>query len=241
MLSSFHNPKLRFHSHTRSATLSKNLAETRRHWCNEFTNDEGRITAWTFIPKAIATDVLNGTVQQCPMEFSADEPLWQMAYEWMKDAMDEAGLKGRVPGINPWWCWIRVGNGQDKPTHLHACESHVLLELSLSPDQVLLSDFHMWHVPLNYWMHAEDEAEEVFERELSAAGLNIYRDKPLPEPFHTRVLDSWRSVFSLDVESGFTCKLSDKGIQGVFWQLSPDVIRGIVEPDEHIEIEDDLD
>jgi hypothetical protein len=221
--------------------LPKSLAEIRRHWCDEFTNDEGRITAWTFIPRAIAPRVLNGTIQRCPMAFSDDEPLYKMAYEWMKNAMTESGLDGHEPGFNPWWCWIRVGDGQVMPTSMQAdSSSHVLLELSLSPDQVLLSDFHMWHVPLNYWIHAEGETEEAFERELSAVGLDIYRDKPLPEPFHTQVQDSWRAVFSLDVESGYTCQLSDKGIQGVFWRLTPDIIKGIVEPEVYIEPQEDI-
>jgi hypothetical protein len=174
------------------------------------------------------------------MEHSEQEPSFKLAYEWMKDSMDEAGVKGRQPGINPWWCWIRMGDGYVKPTSLNADEDFVLLELSLSPDQVLLSDFHMWHVPLNYWIHAEGETEEAFERELSAVGLDIYRDKPLPEPFHTQVQDSWRAVFSLDVESGYTCQLSDKSIQGVFWRLTPDIIKGIVEPEVYIEPQEDI-
>lgn len=239
MPSSFHNTELRFHRHTRSATLPKSLAEIRRHWCETFTNEQGRITAWTFVPKTIVKQVLSGAIQTCSMEHSEQDPSFRLAYEWMKDAMDEAGIKGRKPDINPWWCWIRMGGGYAKPTDLNADENFVLLELSLAPEDVLLSDFHMWHVPLNYWLNAGEEADEAFENELKAAGLNIYTQKPLPEPFHSRVQASWRDVFSLDRVNGFTYELANKGIQGVFWTLSPENIIGIVEPDLYVDLEED--
>jgi hypothetical protein len=211
----------------------QSLAEIQHRWCEAFTNEQGRITAWTFVPKAIAEDVLSGKIQTIPMEFSEQEPLFRLAYEWIKEAMDEAGLKGREPGINSWWCWIRISEDQIKPTDLHADEASGLLELSLDPKDVLLSDFDMWHVPLNYWFNAEDDEEEFFENELKMAGLNIYEDKPLPEPFHSRVQASWRNVFCLDHVNGYTHELRGKSIQGVFWKLSPESIKGIVEPEKH--------
>jgi hypothetical protein len=169
------------------------------------------------------------------MEHSEQEPSFRLAYEWMKDAMDEAGLQGRRPDINPWWCWIRAGDGYVKPTNLNEDENFVLLELSLAPEDVLISDFSMWHVPLNYWLNAEEEEDEAFENELKAAGFNIYMDKPLPEPYHSRVQASWRDVFNLDVVNGFTNELATKAIQGVYWTLRPENIIGIVEPDLYVE------
>mgnify|MGYP003407024610 FL=1 len=209
----------------------QNLVAIQHRWCQAFTNEQGRISAWTFVPKTIVGDVLSGKLQTCSMEFSEQDPLFQLAYAWMKDAMDEAGIKGREPGMNPWWCWIRMGADQIKPTDLQADEASVLLELSLDPKDVLLSDFDMWHVPLNYWLNAEGAEEESFENELKLAGLNIFEDKPLPEPFHTRVQASWRDVFCLDRVNGYTGELKDKSIQGVFWKMSPESINGIVEPD----------
>jgi hypothetical protein len=211
----------------------QSLVEIQHRWCEAFTNEQGRITAWTFVPKAIVEDVLSGKIQTSPMEFSEQESLFRLAYDWMKDAMDEAGIQGRKPGMNPWWCWIRLGEGQIKPTAMQADGTHVLLELSLDPKDVLLSDFDMWHVPLNYWFNAEGDEEESFENELKLAGLNIYEDKPLPEPFHTRVQASWRDVFCLERVNGYTRELKDKAIQGVFWKMSPDNIKGVVETENH--------
>lgn len=221
---------------TGTQTLA-NLREIRELWCQHFLNEQGRITAWTFVPQAIVSDVMTGNIQECPVDLSEDNDLFRMAYQWMMESMDESGISGRKTGISPWWCWITVGDGHTKPTNRHADESSVLLELSLHPDEVLLSDFQMWHVPLNYWINAEDEAEEAFERELKSAGFNIWSDKPLPEPFHSRVIDGWRDIFRLDRVNGFTCELEEKGIQGVFWKLRPEIIKGIVQP--AVFIEDD--
>lgn len=211
----------------------QSLAEIQHRWCEAFTNGQGRITAWTFVPKAIIDDVLSGKSQTCPMEFSDQEPLFRLAYEWMKDAMDEAGVKGREPGINPWWCWIQTSADQTCPTDVEPDDTSVLLELSLDPKDVLLSDFDMWHVPLNYWLNGEGDEAEAFEKKLELAGLNIYKNKPLPEPFHASVQASWRDIFCLDRVNGYTCELKDKTIQGVFWKMRPENIKGVVEPQNH--------
>jgi hypothetical protein len=211
------------------------IPSLRKRWCNHFAGADGRIQAWTFVPKEIVDKVLAGEIQECPLERSEDDENFRRAYQWMMESMDLAGIQGRKPGISPWWCWITVGDGHTKPTDRHSDDSTVLLELSLDPEDVLLSDFGMWHVPLNYWFNAEDEAEEAFERELEAVGLSIYRTKPLPEPHHSRVQQSWLKVFALDEVNGYTSPMDQKGIQGVFWNLRPEIIKGVTTPDVFID------
>lgn len=215
-----------------SAHNAANLAEVRRHWCRHFCGEDGRITAWTFVPQAIVEDILAGNIQECPVDKADDEPNFMLAYEWLRDRMDESGLVGRKPGISPWWCWVRMDGQYAKPTDLNADEGFVLLELSLDPEDVLLSDFHFWHVPLNYWYFGgSEEAGDAFDEEMKAIGLNIWTMKPLPEPHHSRVQDSWREVFLLDCQNDYTYAFEDKAIQGVFWRMKPENIKGIVEPD----------
>ena len=207
------------------------LPSLRQRWCDHFAGADGRIQAWTFVPKVILDEVLAGAIQECPIELSEEDSNFRRAYQWMMDSMDLAGIQGREPGISPWWCWITAGDGYTMPTDRHSDDSTVLLELSLDPSEVLLSDFGMWHVPLNYWFNAEDEVEEAFEKELEAVGLNIYHTKPLPEPYHSRVQQSWLKVFALDEVNGYTSPFEEKGIQGVFWKLRPEIIKAVVSPD----------
>lgn len=212
-----------------------NIPSLHKRWSTHFAGADGRIQAWTFVPRDILGKVLAGEIQECPIECSEDDSNFRLAYQWMMESMDLAGIKGRKTGISPWWCWITVGDGYTKPTERHSDDTTVLLELSIDPADVLLSDFGMWHVPLNYWFNAEDEVEEAFEKELEAAGLNIYRTKPLPEPYHSRVQQSWLKVFALDEVNGYTHPLEEKGIQGVFWKLKPEMIKGVVTPDTFID------
>ena len=214
------------------------LQSIREYWNNYFIGDDGYITAWTFVPNSILAQILDGSISECPLDKANDEDTFMLAYEWMKDMMDKSGLIGRKSDITPWWCWVRAGGGYTKPTTLNADEGYSLIEIRLRPDQVLLSDFHFWHLPLNYWINLPEEESDAFDDELKLHGLNIYRQKPLPEPFHSRVQDSWSDLFILDCQNGFTYEFEEKAIQGVFWKLTKDMIVGVVEPDTYIDPEE---
>lgn len=215
--------------------LDEKLAQTRQKWCNHYANKNGRISAWMFVPPQIVQQILAGEIQECPTDCAEDDYCFQMAYEWMKASMDAAGLSGRKHDITPWWCWIALQGQQVKPSREGSQPGDVLLELSLPKDHLLLSDFHMWHVPLNYWSMLEGQELEKFEAELAAAGLSMYRDKPVPEPFHSKVQDGWSQIFSLDLKNEFTYDFGAKTIQGVFWSLRPEFVVGVVEPAEPLE------
>lgn len=188
------------------------------------------MTAWTFVPNSILHQVLSGDIQHCTIDQSEEDPLFRMAYQWMMSSMEEAGIAGRGAGLSPWWCWIRADKNCTKPTDRHGGEGQTLLELSIPVDELLLSDFRMWHVPLNYWINAEGEEEEAFDQEIKAAGYSVWEDKPLPEPFHSRIQEGWKDIFELDKVNGYTHDFEEKQIQGVFWRLRPDIIKGVVVP-----------
>jgi hypothetical protein len=207
------------------------LDAERVKWSNHYTGPDGFIRAWTFVPNEIVDRVLSGEITECPIEMSEEEPLFRTAYAWMMDRMDESGIIGRKSGFSPWWCWLKASGDSAKPTTQHSDEGSTLLELRLKPDQVLFSDFSMWHVVLNYWLNVEDEIGDAFDEALARDGLSIYTTKPLPEPYHSQVQDSWRDIFRLDFVNGFTHEFAVKSIQGVYWKLTPEMIVGVVEPD----------
>lgn len=212
-------------------TSGDSLKETRKQWFNHFKGPDGRIRAWTFVPEKILPDILSGKLTETPSNASMDYILFKMAYAWMKDRMVESGLLGFGDEINPWWCWVRIGEGFVKPTSAFEEEGKVLLELSLSEEHLLISDFEMWHVVLNYWLNEDEETSDAFDAELKEKGINTIRIKPLPEPYHTKVEQSWRKIFDIDFVNDFTHDFETKAIQGVFWRLTPDMIVGVVEPD----------
>lgn len=207
------------------------LAQLRRHWNSHFTKN-GRIKAWMFVPTDIVDDLLTGTTTECASCYADMEDRVEIAYEWMKDCMDRAAIPGRKADITPWWCWVNVGDGYDRPTTNHSWPNTTLLELSLYPEQVLLSEFQCWHVALNYWLNTTNEESMQFNALLHKQGLDIYGDVPLPEPYHSYVQSSWYDVFRLDCNNDFVGDepVDQRAIQGTFWTLTPDMIVGIAQP-----------
>lgn len=104
----------------------------------------------------------------------------------------------------------------------------MVLEIELPDSAVLLSDFDLWHFPLNYWYLAGKEEGARFETELAAVGLDYAKTKPLSDPlFHERMTASWERIFDLDwVDEwmGMGAR-KQRRIQATFWALHRHQIR----------------
>lgn len=134
-----------------------------------------------------------------------DPPDFKPAYEWLADRMEER-IGPPPDGVPRWpvWAWRRWQK-RPKPRmddkafrHLR---DHVLVSLEVPDETVVLSDFNSWHAPLNDWYLADERArdrgmaeDEAFEADLTAAGIRMC-DRPYPEPFRSRVRDSWQRIF----------------------------------------------
>jgi len=143
------------------------------------------------------------------------------------------------PSIYPLWAWLQWrGIAHRKPDlcspgHLPDGTRGVRLACEVSDDQLLLSDFQLWHVPLNYGYLALTEAEDkAFEAELVSHGIVDTPGEPLSDPiYHQRILDSWEPIFDLDTVhskdwlGGETRE--EKSIQATFWSLSLSQVREV--------------
>lgn len=101
------------------------------------------------------------------------------------------------------------------------------MEIEVSPTEVLLSDFELWHYALNYWYLPESEVDgEAFEAAPAQCGLSIDTHKPLPDPaLDAQVKRSWERMFDLDwSHPDVTRPRPQKSIQGVLWELPLDCV-----------------
>lgn len=161
----------------------------------------GTIRLWTIQPlwawerlqeqKTLFSDP---TQEEFFQDFQAD-------YDWMRDQM-----RRRLPdyaGHYPWWAY------EHKPDlrcyTRSSPERHVRLELAISPERVLLSAYGAWHFVLNSWYlpHSVEDVEheresDAWDAELKQYGLDPYRGRPLPEPWHSRITTSWERIFDVD-------------------------------------------
>lgn len=164
---------------------------------------------------------------------------WQTAYEWMAEQMERRIGKRPKSDMYPLWAWSQWRDATHRkpdlrsPGHLAPGTRGVRLACEIPNDQILLSDFMLWHHALNYgYLSLSQAEEEAFETELALCSLTHTPSGPLSNPvFHQRILDSWQRIFDLE-SVGNPDWLGDqtrdkKVIQGTFWQLSLDQVREI--------------
>lgn len=150
------------------------------------------------------------------------------AYQWMAGKMKlKLGYKPEDVDY-PIWAWYQwKGVDKKKPDlrykgHLPKGQKGVLIEFEVNENEVLLSDFYLWHYVLNYWYIPENEKDdEKFEQELKSKCLNIYTNEPLPEPYHSKVVKSWDRIFDLNFCNNYIFGeiREEKSIQATLWEL----------------------
>lgn len=153
------------------------------------------------------------------------------AYRWMATQMVER--IGRSPGRSsyPLWAW-RSWNGKPRPDlrsggHLPAGTKGYRLAIDVPDEEVLLSDFELWHHVLNGWYLAlAEEDSDAFEAALKEARAPIYA--PYPEPFHSRAVESWEHIFDVDrASSEWLGDASERSIQATFWRLDVEQVKSV--------------
>ena len=85
------------------------------------------------------------------------------AYQWMVRQMALRGVD--VGSSPPVWAWYMCDHGKrDRPEltedgFLEPGSEGVCIEFDAPDQHVVLSDFDMWHYPINQWYLIEDDAE----------------------------------------------------------------------------------
>lgn len=154
---------------------------------------------------------------------------WLRAYDWLCQQMALRIAPRPSSEIYPVWAWSQWrGMRHARPDlrargHLPAGTKGVCLEIEMPEEQVLLSDFALWHYPLNYWYLAKSEEDaRHFEQCCVERGVNPYLMKPLPdETLHERIIASWEKIFCLNESNDFITNESReaRSIQATFWML----------------------
>jgi hypothetical protein len=154
-------------------------------------------------------------------------------YDWMRRELTRRVGASPASGVFPLWAWYQWSSIDRRRPDLR-CSGHanrgtraVRLEIELADERVLLSDFSLWHFPLNCSPVPESEEDlDRFDEELRAFG---YRpplgweefDKAMQHPdLAARVEKSWERIFDLDwCREGIADPRDRKQIQAVFWEL----------------------
>lgn len=158
-----------------------------------------------------------------------NDGVFNRAYDWMMSQMER-----RIPvsrpqqAAYPLWVWVQVGSYKKEYHPSGNDYTHgkdVLLELDIPEDQILLSDFDLWHCVLNEGSTGTDrlmeKALDRFYCQNKEATLQEY-----PQELREYVIQSWERIFQLDRRDRNASRMRrNRTIQGTLWQIRSEWVR----------------
>lgn len=136
--------------------------------------------------------------------------------------------KSEIQNQYPIWAWYQYdGVNKMKPDlrrkgHLPTGTDGIRIEFEKKINDVLLSDFVLWHYPLSYKsIIAESEIQEhKFEHKLEKLQLGNVKMEDMPKEIQDEIINSWEKIFDIDFEDPYyTSKINEKMIQACCWDI----------------------
>lgn len=158
---------------------------------------------------------------------------WENEYQWMANQMEKRIGKPDVKNQYPIWAWYQYKDKENKRAdlrksgHLPKGTKGIRIEFKKDINEVLLSDFVLWHYPLSYKTFiASDEKELIkFEGKLKQLELDKVNFSELPTEIRNEIIGSWDKIFDLKFEEKYyTNKIDKKMIQACCWEIREEEI-----------------
>jgi hypothetical protein len=150
------------------------------------------------------------------------------AYRWM---MRQMSVRIGPPPADvqfPLWAWYQYRGKRKKPIarkhHLPKRQRGYRVECHLPEDQVLLSDYTLWHHVLSDWYLPESETEhDTFDYRWDA----ISDDDPPAKKIMQGIKEtSWERILDLGWYSDYvSAPRREQAIQACFWRLELGQVR----------------
>jgi Domain of unknown function (DUF3841) len=182
-------------------------------------------------------------------EYQEDDMPWtfKTSYEWMKKQMLARGVLPQNNETDLFWAWGWAGDLGKRQVDLRTrpyCrnQANVLLTIEKKPEDILLSDFSLWHFVLNYWaLYTSKKEEKIWDNICKDKSTNYYDNKPLSQPELKDSLEkTWELIFALEEkEDGFYFNIDKKiqkylevynkpqVVQATFWNINRDELKKV--------------
>ena len=183
---------------------------------------------WSIQPISVYESIMETGKYICDPE-KASEPTFFTSYDWLNLYLDNKDPKPDNVQY-PVWAWFRFNDKEKKPDLRHSCygtrgERMVCLELDVPDEKVLLSDFDLWHFPLNNWwldpdMFRDDYTEFDYDKNSNYFKSLSEQQKEIEKK------KSWEIIFNIDK---FENEWIKKGsyVQAIFWVLKKEYIKKV--------------
>lgn len=133
----------------------------------------------------------------------------------------------------PIWAWYQHQDAnRRKPDlrrtgHLPAGTNGVRIEFEKNKNEVLISDFVLWHFPLCYKsIIAKNEREaKKFEFKLKKLKLDDKAFEDMPKEIQNEIESSWNKIIDMELDKKYFTKSRDeKMIQACCWEIKNEEI-----------------
>ena len=188
---------------------------------------------WTTQPVAFYEELMEKGINYCKQVSQMAED-YHVAYQWMVEQMLERIGEPPLPDIKqPIWAWYQYTcKKKRKPTlsslnKTNPEEREVLMELEMPDCVVLLSDFDLWHYPLNHWfLGADRKLDKLCEPYYGHTEF----DKR-PSEVQRVIMDSWVKIFDLNHRNRYYASKARKNrsIQATLWLVKKEYVVSAVE------------
>ncbi|WP_346354702.1 DUF3841 domain-containing protein [Azotosporobacter soli] len=189
---------------------------------------DGKLQLWTIQSLAAWQELERDGVLWCRPVVA--EIAFLAAYQWMRDEMIARIGPPPHEDAYPLWAWYHWhGDHQPKPDMRYSGQlppgtPGMRIEFSIPAEQVVLSDFILWHHVLNGWYLGESLADDAaFELERQRRGLRYPMGHTKKDgDLEGRVRDSWQRIFALnwvDPDQYLSLPLQEKSVQATLWEV----------------------
>jgi len=161
------------------------------------------------------------------------DPYFKRGYDWMKDQMKSRIEKPKTENIYPIWAWYQYQNSNKRKPDLRGTgftkkgQEAVRIEFVKKRKSILLSDFGLWHYPLNYMTYIGSNKSDAlkFKKKLQNHNLENSQFDQLPITFQNEIKTSWNKIFDMNFQDPYyTTPFDQKQIQATFWELRIDKV-----------------
>ncbi len=178
---------------------------------------------WTNQPGTVYQGIMKNGFFICDPSKSvllSDDNDFQRAYSWMiRQLKERVGMPPKSVRY-PIWAWYKRNFKHQHPD-FRECRDYddqVCMEIEISENDILLSDFDNWHCVLNNYYLATAKNETEFDQK------NNYYDSLSVQNQGIIKHQSWQKIFDIRPCHG---EWTQNGayVQGCFWRLDKNQIR----------------
>lgn len=189
------------------------------------------IKLWTIQPISWYEKLLENGFIYGDSNLSNVDKNFLAAYNWLTQQMEAKVSKKPFNDVTPIWAWYQYRGKQKLKPDLRSCHlakgtKGVRIEFSKNETEILLSDYDLWHHPLNYWcIHDNEKQENEFDTLLETEKINFVDKEKYTFILKNKVEESWHKIFDLNYTTQYSANKKDqKSIQATFWKLSVEEI-----------------